>query len=167
MLHRFSARMATWQIWLLCLSGALLWLSGVVWLLLHYFAQTAGEFGPQANPLESWMLRLHGFFLIPLLLGIGGLFIAHIPKGWQQHRQRVAGVILASLLGLLILSGYFLYYLGNESWRSFTSIAHWSIGIALPAVFLWHFIQGHRRRRHQRTDIEEVENQGHEARITV
>lgn len=34
-----TARLARWQIWMLCLSGTLLWLSGSAWLLLHYYGQ--------------------------------------------------------------------------------------------------------------------------------
>ena len=64
-----SARLARWQVMLLIISGILLWLSGAAWLLLHYYGQVAGEFGPETNPLEPWFLRVHGLVLIPALLG--------------------------------------------------------------------------------------------------
>lgn len=149
--HRRTAKLASWQIWLLTLSGGSLWLSGGAWLLLHYFGQTRGEFGPETNPIEPWMMKLHGLVLIPALLGIGGMFVAHIPKGWDHVHQRVAGIALCALLGLLIVSGYMLYYVGDETVRPWTSVVHWSLGLGLPAVFIWHYINGLRARRRART----------------
>lgn len=145
--HRRTARLARWQLWLLTISGSLLWLSGAAWLLLHYFGQAKGEFGPEANPLEPWMMRAHGFVLIPALLGIGGMFVAHIPKGWTHPPQRVAGIALCTLLALLIASGYMLYYVGDDIVRTWTSIVHWSLGLLLPAIFIWHYLNGLRARR--------------------
>lgn len=145
--HRRTARLARWQIWLLSLSGAGLWLSGSAWLLLHYYGQTQGEFGPENNPLEPWMMKIHGLFLIPVLLGIGGMFVAHIPKGWDHTRQRVAGVVLCAILAVLVASGYLLYYASDETFRSWTSLTHWIVGLTLPAVFIWHYLNGLAARR--------------------
>ena len=148
--NRRTARLASWQIWLLTLSGSGLWLSGAGWLLLHYFGQKAGEFGPEMNPAEPWMMTAHGLFLIPVLMGIGGMFVAHIPKGWPHIRQRVAGIALCAILAVLIISGYLLYYAGDELLREWTSLAHWTIGLALPVVFLWHYLNGLYERRKTR-----------------
>ena len=135
-----SARLARWQIWLLTISGSLLWLSGAAWLLLHYYGQVEGEFGVETNPLEPWMLKIHGAALIPALLGIGGLFIAHIPKGWKDYRQRLIGLALAVPIVLLILSGYMLYYVGDDDVRGWTSLIHWAFGLAIPILFIWHYV---------------------------
>lgn len=145
--HRRTARLARWQIWLLSLSGAGLWLSGSAWLLLHYFGQRQGAFGPETNPAEPWMMKGHGLFLIPALLGIGGMFVAHIPKGWDHQHQRVAGIALCAVLAVLIGSGYLLYYVGDEGARAWTSLVHWGLGLGLPAVFLWHYLNGLSARR--------------------
>src|SRR5579864_3246199 len=104
--HTRSARLARWQIMLLTLSGGALWLSGAAWLLLHYFGQMQGEFGPQTNPLEPWLMRLHGLVLIPALLGCGGLFVVHMPKGWKNVSQRNIGIGLSALVATLIGTGY-------------------------------------------------------------
>lgn len=147
MVHRRTAKLASWQIWLLALSGTGLWLSGSGWLLLHYYGQAQGEFGPEMNPAEPWMMKAHGLFFIPALLAIGGMFIVHIPKGWAHQRQRIAGVALCAVLAVLILSGYMLYYAADEDLRIWTSLVHWVIGLGLPAVFLWHYLNGLRARR--------------------
>ena len=146
-----SAKLANWQIWLLCLSGAGLWLTGAAWLLLHYYGQQPGEFGPAMNPLEPWMMILHGLVVVPLLLGTGGMFVAHIPKGWAFTHQRVAGIVLCAVLAALTVSGYLLYYLGDEALRSASSLIHWTIGLTLPAVFVWHYVNGQRARRSIKT----------------
>lgn len=148
--HRRTARLARWQIWLLSLSGAGLWLTGSAWLLLHYYGQTEGEFGPEMNPLEPWMMKLHGLFLIPVLLGIGGMFVAHIPKGWSHSAQRLAGIVLTSVLAVLVATGYLLYYAGGEALREWSSLVHWTIGLSLPAIFLWHYINGQLVRRRKK-----------------
>lgn len=147
MVHRRTARLARWQVWLLTLPGAGLWLTGSAWLLLHYFGQRQGEFGPETNPIEPWMMKAHGLFLIPALLGIGGMFVVHIPKGWAYLHQRIAGIALCSLLAVIIASGYLLYYVGNDTARSWSSLAHWSLGLALPGIFLWHYLNGLNARR--------------------
>lgn len=146
-MQRRTARLSRWQIWLLSVSGSALWLSGGGWLFLHYYGQTEGEFGPEMNPLEPWMMTLHGFFLIPALLGIGGMLVAHIPKGWDYKRQRVLGIALSVILAVLIGSGYLLYYAGNDTLRECSSLAHWVIGLTLPGIFLWHYVNGQKARR--------------------
>jgi hypothetical protein len=134
-----TAKLADWQIWLLSISGTILWLSGAGWLLLHYYGQSPGEFGPQINPMEPWFLRVHGLALIPALLGFGGLFVTHLPKGWKVKRQRYLGIALTTLVGVLILSGYMLYYVGDEALRDWTSVLHWSFGLGVPIIFIWHY----------------------------
>ena len=147
MRHRLSARLASWQIWLLSLAGGLLWLSGVAWLVLYYFGRSDGDLGPRTNPAEVWMLRLHGLVLLPGLLALGGLMVSHIPLGWVQRRQRMLGVLLSSVLAVLIVSGYLLYYLGDEGLRADASVIHWAFGLALPACFFLHYIRGLHLRR--------------------
>ncbi|HKR92905.1 hypothetical protein [Novosphingobium sp.] len=140
--NRRTAKLARWQIWLLTLPGSGLWLSGAAWLLLHYFGQKQGDFGPETNPIEPWMMKAHGLALIPALLGIGGMFVVHIPKGWTHLHQRVAGIALCVVLSLLIASGYLLYYVGDDTTRTWASKVHWLIGLGLPVIFVWHYLNG-------------------------
>jgi hypothetical protein len=148
-----SARLARWQIWLLTISGTVLWLTGAAWLLLHYYGQIEGEFGPESNPVEPWMLRLHGGALLPALLGFGGLFVVHMPKGWNDRRQRLIGLGLTSLIGLLILTGYLLYYAGDDGLRGWVSLIHWAIGLGVPAIFIWHYVSRNEAQRARRQQL--------------
>jgi hypothetical protein len=144
MLHLKTAKLARWQVRLLCWSGGLLWLSGVAWLLLHDYGQVQGEFGPEANPAEPWMMRLHGAAMIAALLGSGSLLVAHVWRGWTYRSQRVLGLALVIILAVLILTGYLLYYAGDDSLRWWVSAVHWIIGIVVLPLFLVHYYQGRR-----------------------
>jgi hypothetical protein len=142
MLHLKSAKLAKWQLRLVSWSGGLLWLSGVAWLLLHNFFQVQGEFGPQTNPWEAWMLRIHGAMMIAALLGTGSLLVVHVWRGWSYRSQRAVGLTLISVVAVLVASGYLLYYLTDDTWRSTTGLIHWIIGLAALPVFMLHYLQG-------------------------
>ncbi|MEK7801288.1 MAG: hypothetical protein AAB276_02435, partial [Pseudomonadota bacterium] len=75
MAHTKSGRLARWQIWLIMGSGTVLWMTGAAWVLLHYFGEVQGEFGPETNPAQPWLLRLHGLVLIPAILVLGSLLV--------------------------------------------------------------------------------------------
>jgi hypothetical protein len=145
--HTKSGRLSWWQFWLIAGSGAALWLSGAAWVLLHYFGEIQGEFGPEVNPAQPWLLRVHGFVLITALVGFGSILVVHIPKGWNDRDQRIVGIMLTSMFSLLILSGYFLYYVGDDYIRELTSLFHWIVGVSAPAVFLWHYNNRYANRR--------------------
>jgi hypothetical protein len=49
---------------------------------------------------------------------------------------------LSSLVLLLTLSGYALYYFGSEDARPWISVLHWGIGIVAPLVLVWHIVSG-------------------------
>lgn len=139
MLHLKTAKLARWQVRTLSWSGSILWLTGVAWLLLHNFGQIHGEFGPEANPAEPWLLRLHGAALIVATAGAGGLLLVHVWRGWGYKNQRVLGSTLSASAVLLILTGYLLYYVGDEVVRPWISIAHWVVGLGIAPIFLLHY----------------------------
>lgn len=146
MLHLKTAKLARWQIRLLCWSGGLLWMTGTAWLLLHHFFQIEGEFGPEANPAEPWLLRLHGAAMLAALLGAGSLLVVHVWRGWTYRSQRVLGSVLTAIIGALMVSGYLLYYVTDDSMRGAVSLAHWIIGILILPLFVLHYRQGKRIR---------------------
>jgi hypothetical protein len=139
MQHLRTAKLARWQIQLLCWSGGILWLTGAAWLLLHNFGQIKGAFGPETNPLEPWMLRLHGMAMIASLVGVGSLLVVHVWKGWAYPHQKLIGSLLLGIVGVLVLTGYLLYYVGSEEQRNLISLIHWLVGLLLPIIFLVHY----------------------------
>lgn len=118
--------------------GVGVWLSGTLWLLLHHFFMRSGEFGMAPNPVEPWSLRAHAAFAFGGVWLLGFLSAAHIQKGWDSQRKRYSGVVLVSAFVVLILSGYLLYYVGEEQARAILSALHWIIGIVAPLAYLAH-----------------------------
>jgi hypothetical protein len=119
----------------LYIVGLGLWLSGGLWLVYHYWMVQQGEFGPQTNPLEPWWLKLHGAFAFAAIWVFGLLWGVHVTAAWPHGRRRWSGAAMTGVLLLLMLSGYLLYYVGEETARSYVSIVHWTVGLACPLSF--------------------------------
>lgn len=141
----------------LYIIGIGVWLSGGLWLLTHYFLVEQGEFGPQNSPFEPWWLRLHGAFGFAAIWIFGLLWGQHVTKRWPSFERRWTGAVMASVFAFLIVSGYLLYYVGNETVRPVVSVLHWGIGLASPIFFLLHRLSlGRRRGRRAQSSSPEV-----------
>jgi hypothetical protein len=125
-------------------SGGALALSGVGWLICHYFLRAAG-FGP--HPLEVWWLRLHGAAVLVFLLVLGTVLPAHVVYGWRHRMNLGTGIAVLATAALLILSGYGLYYLVDDQWRAWTSSSHWILGLFAIALVALHALRGKRAAR--------------------
>ena len=137
-----TIRLGPWHEWAVYFATGTLVLSGVLWLVLHYFFEGKGEFGSTIHPLESWMLRLHGAGAMAGLIVYGSLLPVHIRRAWAIRRNVVLGVSLVALMLLLTVTGYLLYYAGGEETRPVISVLHWVIGLAAPALLAWHIFSG-------------------------
>lgn len=133
-----SGRLGRRRRWALYVIGAGVWISGGVWLLFHYFLAKQGEFGPIENPLTSWWLRLHGAFAFAAIWIFGLLWGTHITVTWPRRSRRWSGGVLAGVFILLIVSGYSLYYVGDDTARPVISIIHWGVGLVCPILLLFH-----------------------------
>ncbi len=130
------------------LTAGGLWLSGGVWLLGHYFLIKQGEYGPTISPVETTSLKVHGAFAMLGLWVFGLLWGVHILRAWPTHKARWSGGLLVGLFGLLIVSGYLLYYAGGDALRAAVSLTHWIIGLAALPFFLWHRFAKKTKPRH-------------------
>jgi len=133
--------------WLLYVTGWGIWLTGVAWVIVHYFMRVKGPFGFKTNPWEGWWLMSHGAFAVLATFLFGWMWSRHITTGWDLRWRRRSGGTLAGTTIFLILSGYALYYIGDPDWLNCTAIAHWGIGIAVLAVFFIHFLSKSKPRR--------------------
>ena len=115
-----------------------IWASGALWLVLHYFFEQEGPFGPAPHPLEFWSIAAHGAFGFATLWLLGLLWSVHVPAGWRALRRRWSGSVMFGCAGFLVVSGYLLYYLGNVEMIPIVATLHWVIGLACPAFFLLH-----------------------------
>ena len=105
----------------LYLSGSALLLSGIGWLIGHYFLRDPAAFGGAAHPSEAWWMRLHAAARDALTLA----------------RLRLVVTVQA-------MTGYGLYYLVDERQRALTSALHWVIGLAASAALVVHIVLGKR-----------------------
>jgi len=128
-------RIGRWRRWTLYFVGLGVWMSGGLWLLLHYCFARQGEFGPTTHPLEPWSLKMHGAFAFASIWVFGLLWGVHITMAWPGRRRRSSGGVLTGVFLWLIVSGYLLYYLGDDSARSVVSIVHWTTGLLCPIAF--------------------------------
>jgi hypothetical protein len=130
------------KLWINCV-GAGVWLSGAVWLLVHYLVKPQDAFGLQNTSSEVWWLRVHGAFAFLALWTGGLLWGVHIVRAWKGGRHRWSGGSLFAVLSILIVTGYLLYYVGNEQARDIISLVHWILGLAIPIAYLIHRLAKH------------------------
>ncbi|HTP38188.1 MAG TPA: hypothetical protein VMI92_01320 [Steroidobacteraceae bacterium] len=121
------------------LTSAGVWLTGVLWLLFRYFLRRETDFGTASNPLEHWWLVAHGAFAFACLWLLGFLWRSHVVQGWKARRHRRTGGALFGAFMLLVISGYLLYYAASDAWHANVALLHWSLGLALPVVFIMHW----------------------------
>jgi hypothetical protein len=126
-----------WPVYLTLLG---VWLSGVAWLVYHYFLQQQSQFGPVAHPLEHASLVAHGALAFASLWLLGFLWGTHIVRRWKLHRHRKTGGSLFAVMLVLCITGYLLYYVGSDDWRPSLSAAHWIIGLVLPVSLFAHWV---------------------------
>ena len=121
-------------------STAILWLSGLVWILFHFFGVHPGGFGEVRSPVEPISLKIHGAAAIIFISVLGSLISTHIRRGWALKRNRPSGVLITTICGFLVGSGWALYYLGSERARNAASLAHWILGLTLPVIIYLHIL---------------------------
>src|SRR5205814_7393508 len=90
---------------------------------------------------EPLLMKVHGAAAVVALIVIGGLLALHVPGGWAERRSRPSGSTMLAVCGLLILTGYLLYYAGNETAREVSSYVHLTLGLALPLLLGFHLIK--------------------------
>lgn len=125
-----------------CISALLL--TGLLWLLFHFFVLVKTEFGAGHHPLEAWWLKLHGFASMAALVLFGSLIPMHMRNAWRRARNRSTGTMLTLLMVVLALSGYGLYYAGGEDVRPWISTFHWIAGSLLGLCVPIHVFRGRR-----------------------
>jgi hypothetical protein len=132
---------------LLYLLLVLLWGSGALWLLFHYFLQVDGDFGPAPHVLEKWWLRLHGLSMMLFLIALGSLLVQHAPLAWNRHKNRASGAGLLFYWTWLLATGYALYYFSSDTNAAWLPLVHWLPGLLAPLLLAGHLWLGRKRPR--------------------
>ena len=128
-------------------AGGLLWASGLGWVVSHYVLAGHGEFGDAPRLSELWWLRVHGAAMLAFLIALGVMVPLHMAPNWRRRANRRSGVLMLLVVGILVLTGYALYYVGDESSRPWISAVHWIVGLGAAGVLAAHWSLGTRRRR--------------------
>ncbi len=121
---------------------SVLWLSGVGWLLLHYFAARPGEFGLERHPLEAPLLLVHGVVAMLALFVLGWFAALHSADGSRRRTRRASGWVLSTLIGVLAIAGCLQFFVSGEGAQSVLRLVHEVCGVALllPVIaHLWSF----------------------------
>ena len=121
-----------------------LWVSGGLWLLLHYLLPARTDFGPAPNPAEPTLLKVHGWLAMGGVFLLGWLGSSHMLPRWPQWRQRTSGLVLATACGVLVLTGYGLYYSSDPAHRMI-SLLHQVLGVAAFVIAVLHWERPLRR----------------------
>lgn len=127
------------------ISFGLLFLTGAGWMIVQ---------SHRDNPAwESWppfFLKIHGAAAMLTLLVLGAL-VLHIKRGWSAKVNRLSGASVIALNAFLIITGYGLYYAGDENIRAWLSRWHAWIGLGTVIILPLHVICGRLiiRRRHR------------------
>lgn len=116
-------RLAAWQRALLYAVLALLVLSGALW---------------EAGIARAALIKLHGAVAMASLVGLGALLARHVTCGWATKGNRATGIAMLAALLWLVVSGYLLYYAGDEALRAYASQTHFWVGLALAGVLALH-----------------------------
>ena len=142
---RHAHRLAAWQRITLYTTSALLVVTGLAWLMVHY--GVGAGVGELPHPAEAWLMRVHGLAAYAGLFVLGVVAAGHIPQGWRiagRHRwagQRGSGITLCAIATLLALTGYLLNYFAPENIRPALGWAH-----ALSGLTMGVMMASHRRR---------------------
>jgi len=123
-----------------------LYFSGVSWYVLHDGLALLGELPEDlSSPLPPFLLQIHGGAAMVALLVLGSLMPQHIKWAWTGKMNRGTGLLMLATQTLLVVTGYALYYAGDEAMRNFASGLHLVIGVGFPLLLLWHILEGRRR----------------------
>ena len=128
-------RLEPWLRQLVYATVGVLFITGLVWWWL--------EAGAAAR---VWLIALHGFSAMLLLLLLGAVAVLHVRESWRRRRNRTSGTVVAIAMGLLVITACGLYYFGSDVLRSWTSGLHLLVGVALPVLLAVHIVAGVRSR---------------------
>jgi hypothetical protein len=125
--------------------SALLWLTGAIWLLVHFWFPQRNEFGVLPNSWEAPLLRVHGLIAVAAVFLFGWVGAGHISARWTQAANRLSGLWLLACASVLVVSGYALYYTTGAPHESVAVLHEW-LGLAAIAVALAHWLRVRRTR---------------------
>src|SRR6266446_1651901 len=133
-MKRSKLRLSLFTEFFVYLVFGILLITGVAWMVFQARLD-------EGNHVSSLMLKLHGGAAMISLILLGAL-INHMRKGWKARRNRSSGLMLVLVILFLVITGYGLYYAGDEQLRSLISQWHAWIGLGLFLLLPLHALIG-------------------------
>jgi hypothetical protein len=124
-------------------ASLLLLVSGAAWAWADQLDESA-QVGETVRQWKPWLLKIHGFSAMAFVLLLGTLLTGHVRRSWHARKNRANGAFFLGAVSVLTISGYALYYLGDETWRNATSQFHLWLGLSSPILLYWHIRSGRR-----------------------
>jgi hypothetical protein len=121
------------------------WLSGCLWLVLDQFFAVAGPFGATPHPWQPTLLKFHGIAAVFALYLLGWVTARHVARWWPGGLRRLSGATLASCLGLLMVSGFALFFVSDDGGQRICALAHDGLGVAVTVFGIQHWFFASRR----------------------
>jgi hypothetical protein len=129
--------------WTLYIVFSALFFSGLLWEIFHFQAENGDSGLP--HPSEPLWLKIHGAAAMLSLILLGSILPHHVKNAWQLKMNRGSGSLFLGLNLFLILTGYGLYYAGDEAFRLWLSHWHGWIGLSFPFLLTFHIWWGRRK----------------------
>lgn len=123
------------------------WCTGIAFFIFSRWITIDGDFGQEKHPWQNPILQIHGAAAFVMMIAFGSIIGAHVPASWKLNRMRGIGATLVTVLGLQIVTAYFLYYLSNEQARVWIANMHATLGAVLPLPLIIHIFVGVKTRR--------------------
>ena len=143
-LHR-PVKLPAWQRRGVYASVAVLALTGLVWLAVHFLSAQSDD-GLGQGTAKLWTIRVHAAAALCTLVMVGSLLPVHIRPAWRARKNRVSGALVVGVMVVLALTGYALGYAPEGLARQWSAWSHWAVGAASPLLLLLHVLLGHRTR---------------------
>jgi hypothetical protein len=124
--------------WCLYATGVSVWVTGMLWWFFdHYMLRQTGM-GIEQDPLQVWWLRLHAALATAAIWLLGYFSAMHVQRNWPARLRRSSGLLFVVTFGLLVVSGYLLYYVDADRPAAIVANLHWLVGLCAPAAFVLH-----------------------------
>lgn len=95
---------------------------------------------------KSALLKVHGAAAMAFMIMFGWMLATHVPAAWAANRNRRSGILMITAIGLLIVTGYGLYYASGEVSRGVIQWSHIGLGAVEPFFLGAHVLLGRRSR---------------------
>ena len=128
------------QAWLLHLSSAVVFGSGVLYAWMLYLVEPEDPFALVNHPWQPMTRNVHLLAAPALVFAFGWIFgphVLHLLRSGSARRRR-SGLLLLALLAPLVFSGYLLQVATDETWIAVARWTHVATGIAYGAAYVSH-----------------------------